>query len=642
MSGKDLIETYRPSRSPALDPCTKSNYYDFKVLHTTFDFTVSFDSKSIYGKVRYNLKVAENATNVKDLILDCSHLEIKLVKVNDLSADYKVCDRTEPLGSPLLINLPEDIGAQEFTVDVDYSTTEKCTALQFIRGDTGSYLFSQCQSIHARSLVPCFDTPAVKSSFTSRVKSPLPVLMSGRPVDSNEQDLYCFSQPIPIPSYLFAIASGNLVSAPIGPRSKVYSETPNIKACQWEFEQDMEDFLQVAEKLAFKYEWQTFDVLVLPMSFPYGGMENPNITFATPSLICKDRSQVKVIAHELAHSWAGNLVTNCSWEHFWLNEGWTVYFERRILRGVAAFKAKRNNKALSDDDAEQYGEKYRHFSSILGWNGLEESMSSIPEDHTSLVWDLSNGDPDEFYSRIPYEKGFNFLYFLERSLGIEEFDKFIPHYFMKFRYTSIDSFQFVDELYEFFEPRGKKFILDQIDFKAWLFGKGLPEKPDFDTSLVDQCTSLTEKWIASLKTIEDPKQLLVQFDQEKDIMGFDANQHLVFLEDLCIKLEPVDVNPQFVRAIIDIYPYYKQSENFEIIFDFNNLLIKNGKFSEEDEIVKQFSNWLGTVGRMKYVRPGYRLLKQYVSNDLAKATFERFKDLYHPICKNLVRKDLEI
>lgn len=632
MTGRSSIVHKRPSQSPQRDSCTNSNYYNFHVNHTDLNLDVSFDKKSLSGCVSYTLT---RKVDCDSLVLDTSYLSINGVKVNDETVDYTLQNRQEPYGSPLIIPLHH---TDDIIVTIDYSTTDKCTALQFIQGDTGPFLFSQCQPIHARSMFPCFDTPGVKSSFDMTVRSPLPVLMSGRPVEnnanSNSTGEYKFHQPIPIPSYLVAISSGNLVSEPIGPRSLVYSEPPYIGDCKWEFENDMEDFIKVAEKMIFDYEWLNYDVLILPSNFPYGGMENPNITFATPTIVCKDRSQVKVMAHELAHSWAGNLVTNCSWSHFWLNEGWTVYIERRILGAVAELNAKRSGKS----DPAGYGEQYRHFSAARDWDALVDNVKSMDPSHSCLVWDLSgNKDPDDFYSRVPYDKGFTFLFYLEQELGgIEQFDPFIKHYFKKFRYQSLDSFQFVDELYEFYTPKGKLEVLDSIDFDQWLFGTGLPYTPKFDTSLIDQCTTLATKWINALKAKD-----LSQFSPD-DIKSMDPNQHLEFIESLTKQLQDIDVDVDvaLIRKFVDIYPGFLTTHNAEIKFTVNKLLIKYGNYTSKDDAVINFTNWLGSVGRMKYVRPGYKLLLQYFDKQFAIDTFKHYEQFYHPICKTMVKRDL--
>jgi leukotriene-A4 hydrolase len=309
--------------------------------------------------------------------------------------------------------------------EIELSTTDECTALQWMTPAQTSnkkhpYMFSQCQAIHARSIYPCQDTPDVKSTFDFNIRSPLPVLASGLPTGSKEFQhgqadapgtlLYTFKQDIPIPSYLFAIASGDLATASIGPRSIVATGPEELQSCQWEFEEDMESYLKTAEKIVYDYAWTTYNVLVLPASFPYGGMENPIFTFATPTLISGDRQNVDVIAHELAHSWSGNLVSNASWEHFWLNEGWTVYLERRIQGAI-------------------HGEAFRHFSAIIGWKALRDSIERYGEDHefTKLIVDLKGKDPDDAFSSIPYEKGFTFLFHLENLIGKDKWDKFIPH-----------------------------------------------------------------------------------------------------------------------------------------------------------------------------------------------------------------------
>ncbi|KAF6062642.1 Peptidase M1 family protein [Candida albicans] len=460
------------------------------------------------------------------------------------------------------LRIPINPNESEIEVEISFTTTDKCTAIQFIQGDTGPYVFSQCEAIHARSLFPCFDTPAVKSPYKFTGHSPAVVTMSGRAQPTDEPNTYHFDQPIPIPSYLVSITSGNLLKAPIGPRSDVYSEEPSLKKCQWEFEKDMENFIQIAEKIVFEYEWSRFDSLVLPSSFPYGGMEIPNMTQLTPTLISGDRTQTKVMAHELAHSWSGNLVTNSSWEHFWLNEGWTVYLERRIIGAIAAAEAKEEGRK----DAEKYGEQVRHFNMINGWNELADTCETFDKRYTKLVLDLENGDPDDSFSRIPYEKGFFFLYHLETKLGgIKEFDPFIKYYFNKFKYQSLNTAQFVDTLYEFYEPKGKAEILDNIDWETWLFVSGLPEKPEFDVTLANQVYALVDKWVAYVKNGGE-----LPGDETAD---FEGEQDMLFLETLTEKFKTLDVKPEIIRLFPEIYPKYGASKNGEIISRWNELLI---------------------------------------------------------------------
>lgn len=403
------------------DPNTLSNYNNFKTTHTSVDFAIDFQKKLLSGNVVLDLK-STTESETKEVVLDTSYLKISDVSVAGKSAKWNLGSRLEPYGSPLSVMLEQGVPKDKILqLEIAVSTTAECTALQWLTPAQTSngkqpYMFSQCQAIHARSLFPCQDTPDVKSTFDFRLQSSLPVVASGLPDGvedaqaSSGERVYRFKQKVPMPSYLFAVASGDIASAPIGPRSTVWTGPDELKAAQWEFEKDTESFIEAAEKIVYPYAWGTYNVLVLPPSFPYGGMENPIFTFATPTVISGDRQNVDVIAHELSHSWSGNLVSNASWEHFWLNEGWTTYLERRL-------------------QAVKHGEPARDFSAIIGWKALEDSINQYGEDHgfTKLVVDLKGKDPDDAFSSIPYEKGFTFLYYLEKLIGKDKWDKFIPH-----------------------------------------------------------------------------------------------------------------------------------------------------------------------------------------------------------------------
>lgn len=625
------IEQRRPSRSPEYDQSTLSNYKDFAVLHTDLNLSVSFEKSAISGSVTFQLKKLHEGKNKSDeLHLDTSYLDVQEVHIDGSKADFQIEQRKEPLGSRLVINNASC--NDNFTLNIQFRTTDKCTALQWLNSKQTKggkpYVFSQLEAIHARSLFPCFDTPSVKSTFTASIESPLPVVFSGIRIEDTSKDtnIYRFEQKVPIPAYLIGIASGDLSSAPIGPRSTVYTEPFRLKDCQWEFENDVEKFIQTAEKIIFEYEWGTYDILVNVDSYPYGGMESPNMTFATPTLIAHDRSNIDVIAHELAHSWSGNLVTNCSWNHFWLNEGWTVYLERRIIGAI-------------------HGEPTRHFSALIGWSDLQNSIDSMkdPERFSTLVQNLNdNTDPDDAFSTVPYEKGFNLLFHLETILGGKaEFDPFIRHYFKKFAKKSLDTFQFLDTLYEFFPE--KKEILDSVDWETWLYKPGMPPRPHFITALADNVYQLADKWVEMAQHLKTTEDFRSEFNAI-DIKDFNSNQLVLFLETLTqnghSNKKPKDFDwakfPVASRALLDIYQdNIVKSQNAEVVFK----MFKFQIFAKLQEEYKHLADWLGTVGRMKFVRPGYRLLNS-VDRRLALATFDKFKDTYHPICKALVKQDL--
>ncbi|KAK3678322.1 Leucyl aminopeptidase yscIV [Recurvomyces mirabilis] len=612
------------------DPNTLSNYNAWRMKHTTADFHIDFEAKRLKGTVHLTLK--KLAPDANQVILDTSFLEVSAVKANNKQAGFELATkRIEPYGSPLTISLKDehtDSSSSELTLSIDVATTSSCTALQWLTPAQTSnkkhpYMFSQCQAIHARSLFPCQDTPDVKSTYTFNIRSPLPVLASGLPAGISDFQpgkdnqpgtlLYTFDQKIPMPSYLFAIASGDIASASIGPRSTVWTGPEELTASQWEFEADTEAYIQAAEKIVYPYAWTTYNVLVLPPSFPYGGMENPIFTFATPTVVSGDRQNVDVIAHELSHSWSGNLVTNASWEHFWLNEGWTEYLERRLQSLIHG------------------GDKYRDFSAIIGWKALEDSVKQFGEDHefTKLIPSLKGEDPDDAFSSIPYEKGFTFLYYLEKLVGIEKWNKFIPHYFTEFRERSVDSYEFKAMLLSFFEndaEASKK--LNDVDWDTWFYKPGLPPKPDFDTELADQCYALADKWTALNEgNAGDWKP------SSKDIENFMSNQSVVFLERLQSSSTPL--KPEHIHTMGQAYGY-ASSKNIELVSRFYVL----GLVAKAKEIYEPAAELLGRVGRMKFVRPLFRRLIE-VDAGLAKKTFEKNRDFYHPICRSMVEKLFE-
>ena len=316
------------------DPSTCSNYDVFLATHTVVSLDIDFAQKIVRGNVKVKFR-ALRKTRDEHIVLDTSYLNIGEVQVDGKVTACHLESRVEPRGSALKVPVHKTVELDNFVVvQISVCTTSQCTALQWFEPEQTSnklhpYVFSQCQAIHARSVIPCQDTPDVKSTYEFNIRSPLPVFASGLPIDGEEtssvkgdisgSNLYMFRQDVPIPSYLIAFASGNIAKATIGPRSCVATNPEKLGAAKWELEEHTERFLQAAEKVVrgVPYVWSAYNVLVLPPSFPYGGMENPVYTYATPTIISGDRQNVDVVAHEIAHSWSGNLVTNCSWEHFW-------------------------------------------------------------------------------------------------------------------------------------------------------------------------------------------------------------------------------------------------------------------------------------------------------------------------------------
>ncbi|KAK3050642.1 Leucyl aminopeptidase yscIV [Extremus antarcticus] len=623
-----VVEKAAASIHQPRDPNTLSNYNAWRTKHTTADFAIDFDAKLLVGHV--TLTLARLAKGESKIVLDTSHVDVSSVEISGSKADYELASsRIEPYGTPLTIQVRDKHANDEhLEVRIGVQTTKDCTALQWLTPAQTSnkkhpYMFSQCQAIHARALFPCQDTPDMKSRYTFNIRSPLPVLASGLPTGVKDFQhgkdgkpgtlLYTFHQAIPMPSYLFALASGDIACASIGPRSTVWTGPEELKDCQWEFERDTEPYIQAAEKIVYPYAWTTYNVLVLPPSFPYGGMENPVYTFATPTVVSGDRQNVDVIAHELSHSWSGNLVSNASWEHFWLNEGWTVYLERRLLM------------ALHGGD-----EKHRDFSSIIGWKALTDSIATFGEDHefTKLIPDLKGKDPDDAFSSIPYEKGFTFLYHLEKLLGMEKWDKFIPHYFTEYKERSVDSYEFKATLLSFFESdseASKK--LNDIDWDTWFYKPGFPPKPDFDTTLADQCYALADKW----ETLSSDSDFNFT-PSAADIKDFTSNQSVVFLER--VQTFGHSLSDKLVKQMGDVYGF-AGSKNIELVSRYYTI----GLQAQTKAVYQPAADLLGKVGRMKFVRPIFREL-MICDLELAKKTLEKNRDFYHPICRGMMEKML--
>ena len=443
----------------AADAHSFSNPNDVRVKHIHLDLTVSFDSRTLSGSARLDLNRLSESNTLK---LDARQLSIdSIVLDNGEKANYKLGEDVEYFGQELSVDLLDEIKS----VTIFYTTSPESEALQWLNptqtaGGVHPYLFSQSQAILARTWVPCQDSPGVKFTYSATIRtSPeLIALMSAENSYERSKDgVYEFQMKQPISSYLLALTVGDLEYRKLGRNCGVFAEPPMIEKCVWEFA-DMQAMIDSAEQLYGPYAWDQYDVVVLPPSFPFGGMENPRLTFATPTIVAGDRSLVALIAHELAHSWSGNLVTNETWNDFWLNEGFTVYFEQRIMEKV-------------------YGKAYEEMLTELGMGDLKHTIARLTEsgdvDDTHLYLDLDGRNPDDGLTDVAYEKGRFFLQTIEKAVGRVQFDAFLKHYFADNAFKPMNTQRFEAYLDEHL-LKGDSALYEKILPKAWIYGPGLP------------------------------------------------------------------------------------------------------------------------------------------------------------------------
>jgi leukotriene-A4 hydrolase len=653
------------------DLSSLSNPHQVKVTHLDWRVAVDFESKVVRGLATYTLAPSspQQAPSVVDL--DTAHLVIEGVTSTDTGSPLKYrLHRSNPkkphLGQKLSVFLPtpkkkssptdddDDDDDNALSITISYRTTQQCTAIQWLppsatTGKLYPFLFTQCQAIHARSLVPCQDVPGVKFTYTARATVPKwstcvmsAVLKSSHDSDQDEEGengdepysdpdsydgddrssndarkttTYCWEQTVPIPSYLLAMAVGQLDRREVSDRCAIWSEPALLEAAAYEFAQ-AEEFLRVAESIAgAPYAWGRYDLLCLPPSCPYGGMENPCLTFVTPTLLAGDRSLADVIAHEQAHSWTGNLVTNASWDHFWLNEGWTTWFQRKIMARIHD-----SSDAFFDFDA------------LGGYKSLQDTVNGeMPPEFTRLVLKIGDRDPDDAYSTVAYEKGFNFLYSLEKRVGKDSFERFFQAYVMEYSYKTVSSEEFKAFFLSFF--RGNDSVHD-IPWDAWLYGTGMPpETIEFDRTLATASEDLARAWLA--------------FDRNADatsppsagIKGWSSLQICSFLDFLQLLVQQDGGTPLKVStlAVLNSQCGLASTKNAEILHRYCELAIA----SEDASILPTVISFITSQGRMKFVRPLYRALRQSgMAHELAVETFLDNADFYHPICAKMVAHDL--
>ncbi|XP_030404371.1 leukotriene A-4 hydrolase [Gopherus evgoodei] len=604
------------------DPSSFASAADHLTQHLYLRCRVDFGSHALRGTAA--LTVRAERDGLRCLVLDTKDLQIHKVVINGQEAKFALGQRHSFKGTPLEITLPFELRrGQDVIVETSFETSPKSSALQWLTPEQTSgkkhpFLFSQCQAIHCRAILPCQDTPSVKLTYYAEVSVPkeLVALMSASrdgempdPEDCNRK-IYRFSQKVPIPCYLIAFVVGALESRQIGPRTLVWAEKELVDKSAYEFA-ETEAMLKTAEDLAGPYVWGQYDLLVLPPSFPYGGMENPCLTFVTPTLLAGDRSLSNVIAHEISHSWTGNLVTNKTWEHFWLNEGHTVYLERRI-------------------GGRLFGEQFRHFQALGGWRELQNTINTLGDTSpfTNLIPKLNEVDPDVAYSTVPYEKGFALLFHLEQLLGGPDvFIGFLKAYIQQFAYKSAVTEDWKKFLYSYFKD--KVDVLNKVDWNAWMHTPGMPPvKPTYDMTLSNACVDLSQRWI---KAKEGD---LCSFSSA-DLKDLSSHQLIEFLALLLLEA-PLPVS--HVKRMQEVYNF-NAVNNSEIRFRWLRLCIQ-AKWEEAIPLALKMAT---EQGRMKFTRPLFRDLYNFEkSRDQAVSSFMQHRVCMHPVAAMLVAKDLKV
>lgn len=426
--------------------------------HLDLDIKVDFDTQTISGKASWQI---DNVSKGNEIIFDENTLNITKVTLgeDEKETKFELGKDVEFHGKPLHITIEPNTTK----VNIYYSTSKNAVALQWLKPEQTAdkkkpFLFSQGESIWSRTWIPCQDSPAIRFTYNAKVTVPkdlLAVMSAVNPQKKNDTGVYTFKQDKAIPSYLMAIAVGDIEFQSIDNRTGVYAEPSMLKKSAWEFA-ELGKMVVAAEKLYGPYRWGRYDVLVLPPSFPYGGMENPNLTFLTPGVIAGDRSLTSLLAHELGHSWSGNLVTNATWDDIWLNEGFTTYVEHRIGEAI-------------------FGKKEFDMQNVITRKELIDNVAEYGDTSpdTRLKVSLTGRNPDDGISMIPYVKGYAFLRVIENAVGREKFDVFIKNYFDAHAFKSITTEDFL-KYYNENLIKGDKALADKIKAEDWIYKPGIP------------------------------------------------------------------------------------------------------------------------------------------------------------------------
>ena len=587
-----------PAAAAAPDPHSYARPAEARVTHLDLDLAVDFAARRLTGRASLRL---ERAPGARRVVLDTRDLDVRRVGAGaeDRETTFRLGEPRPFLGQELVIDLPD--GAD--VVHVDYATRPEAAALQWLEprqtaGGEHPFLFTQSQAILARTWIPLQDTPAVRMTYEATVRVPpglMAVMSADNPQAPSADGVYRFRMPQAIPSYLMALAVGDLAFRPLGETTGVYAEEPVIERAAWELA-DTQKMVAAAEARWGPYRWGRYDLLVLPPSFPFGGMENPRLTFATPTILAGDRSLVALVAHELAHSWSGNLVTNATWNDFWLNEGFTVYLEGRIMEDL-------------------YGRPYAEMLEVLALHDLRDEIAGLPPADTHLKLDLAGRDPDEGMNAIAYDKGALFLRTLERRVGRERWDPFLRSWFEENAFRSVTSEDFA----RFLEERllgagaadGREPGMSEDEVRAWIYGPGLPAGAALaESELLRGVEADLARFAAGTPAAELPAS------------GWSSHQWVHFVRNL-----PADL-PEERLAELDAAFGLSKSGNSEILFAW----LMQAVAHDYAAAYPALEHFLTSMGRRKFLKPLYEeLAKSPEGLELGRRIYAKARPTYHSV-----------
>lgn len=571
------------------DPHTYADPGQAVVTHLDLDLNVDFERRELEGTASWDIRRSMRST---EIVFDTRDMDIQGVRAEGKPLKFSVGEAHPFMGAPLKVQLPE--GVDRLTIA--YKTRPEAKALQWLTPQQTAdgkepFLFTQSQAVLARTWIPCQDSPAIRFTYKAHLKVPkhlLALMSASNPTTLSPTGDYSFEMPQAIPSYLMAMAVGDLRFQSLGKVCGIYAEPGQLKAAAWEFA-DTEKMIEAVEAMFGPYRWGRYDMLLLPPSFPFGGMENPRLTFLTPTVIAGDRSLVSLIAHELAHSWSGNLVTNSSWNDFWLNEGFTDYLERRIME-------------------ELHGKDYADMLASLGYGYLQQTLAVTEPRDTWLKLDLKGRDPDEGLTDIAYEKGYFFLVYLENQVGRERFDKFLRAHFDDHAFGSQSTEEFLDDVREQLGP--------DIDVKSWVYAPGVPA--DFQppvSARFEAVDRVVEQWKAGAPAKELPTSQWSTFEWLRFLLGLPA-------EITSAQMAELDAAFGFTR-----------STNPEILAQW----LVTAIVADYQPAFPALEEFLVRVGRRKFLEPLYgALIKTEKGKARARAIYKKARGNYHRVAVDTV------